>query len=114
MTYDLLGQQGHQQAKNQSEVVLASIPQQSDDTILQIVMVHAAGGATNFELRTLVWGNGIGWYRQHTLQLAGTAAQNLIQALGVVQRRVECQGSDAVVRKVLRFPRQPQQDIVTA
>ena len=114
MTYELLGQQSQRQADDKAEVVLATVPQRHDDTVLEIVMIHGADGVTNVELRSLVWGNGLGWYRQHTLQLDGATARNLIQALGVVQRRVEHHGIDAMTRRVLPFPRNPQQDIATA
>ena len=49
--------------------MLATISQRSDDTVLEIAMLDEADGSTNVELRSLVWGNGLGWYRQHTLQL---------------------------------------------
>jgi hypothetical protein len=114
MTYELLGQQSQGQADDKSEVVLAIVPQKPNDTVLEIVMIHSADGVTNVELRSLVWGNGLGWYRQHTLQLDGATARNLIQALGVVQRRMEHQGIDALAHRVLPFPRNHQQDVATA
>ena len=114
MTYDLLVQQSQREADDKSEVVLATIPQRNDDTVLEIVMTHEADGATNVELRSLVWGDGLGWYRQHTLQLDGTTARNLIQALGVVQRRVEHQGIDVLARRILPFQRNHQKDVATA
>jgi hypothetical protein len=113
MIHDLLSQQPQEQADDKLEVVLATIPQRSDDTVLEVVMMHRADGTTSVELRSLVWGNGLGWYRQHTLQLDGTTTRNLIQALGVVQRRVEHQSIDALVHKVLAFPTNLQQDATT-
>jgi hypothetical protein len=114
MVHDLLSQQRQEQADDKPEVVLATIPQRSDDTVLEVVMMHRANGTTNVELRSLVWGNGLGWYRQHTLQLDGTATRNLIQALGVVQRRVEHQSIKALGHRVLTFPGSLQQDATTA
>jgi hypothetical protein len=114
MIHDLLSQQPQGQADDKPEVVLATISQRSDDTVLEVVMIHKANGATSVELRSLVWGNGLGWYRQHTLQLDGTTARNLIQALGIVQRRVEHQGIDALAHNVLPFPRSHQKDAATA
>ena len=114
MIHDLLSQQPQGQADDKPEVVLATIPQRSDDTVLEIVMMHESDGGTNVELRSLVWGNGLGWYRQHTLQLDGTTARNLIQALGIVQRRVEHQSIDALAHKVLPFPCSHQKDAATA
>jgi hypothetical protein len=114
MIHDPLGQESHRQTPDRPEVVLGTIPQRSDGTVLEIVMMHEADGATNVELRSLVWGNGLGWYRQHTLQLNGTSARNLIQALGVVQRRVEHHGLDALAHNVLPFPPSHHKDIVSA
>ena len=114
MIHDLLSQQPQGQADDKREVVLATIPQRSHDTVLEIVMMHESDGATNVELRSLVWGNGLGWYRQHTLQLDGTTARNLIQALGIVQRRVEHQSIDALAHKVLPFACSHQKDAATA
>jgi hypothetical protein len=104
MIHNPLSQEPQRQTPDRPEVVLATIPQRSDDTLLEIVMTHEADGATNVELRSLVWGSGLGWYRQHTLQLSGTSARNLIQALGVVQRRVEHNSLDALVHNILPFP----------
>ena len=75
MTYELLSRQSQRRASDKSEVVLATIPQEHDGTVLEIVMIHDADGVTNIELRSLVWGNGLGWYRQQTLQLDGAAAR---------------------------------------
>jgi hypothetical protein len=114
MIHDLLRQQPQGHMNDTPEVVLATIPQSSDDTVLEVVMIHRASGGTNVELRSLVWGNGVGWCRQHTLQLDGTTAGRLIQALGVVQRREERQAVDALAHKILPFPRRHQQDTATA
>jgi hypothetical protein len=108
MTNDLPDQQAHTQLGDTLEVVLATIPQRSDNTMLELVMLPGADGSTNIELRSLAWGSGLGWYRQHTLQLDGAAAHHLIQALGVVERRVERQDRDLLGRKVLPFPLPPQ------
>jgi hypothetical protein len=114
MAYELLGQLSQKQTDDTSEVVLATVPQGHDDTVLEIVMIHGANGVTNVELRSLVWGNGLGWYRLHTLQLDGATARNIIQALGVVQRRVEHQGIEAMERRLLPFPHDPRRDVATA
>jgi hypothetical protein len=115
--HDLLSQQPHGRTDDQDdrkEEVLATIPQRSSDTVLEVVMMHDAIGATTVELRSLAWGNGLGWYRQHTLRLDGTTARELIQALGVVQRRVEHQAVEAFAHKILPFPRRHQQQGATA
>jgi hypothetical protein len=114
MIHDHLSQQPQGQADDKPEVVLATISQRSDDTVLEVAMIHKANGSTSVELRSLVWGNGLGWYRQHTLQLDGTTARNLIQALGIVQRHMEHQSIDALAHKVLPFPRSHQKGVATA
>ena len=114
MIHHLLSQESPRQTSDRLEMVLATIPQRSDDTVLEIVMMHEADGATNVELRSLVWGNGLGWYRQHTLQLDGPSTRNLIQALGIVQRRVEHHSLDALAHNILPFPPSQQKDVATA
>jgi hypothetical protein len=81
---------------------------------LEIALVHDGDGATTIELRSLVWGHDLGWYRLHTLQLDGTTARHLIQALGIVQRREERQATDAMAHKILPFPRRRHPDAATA
>jgi hypothetical protein len=115
--HNRLSQQPHGRTDNQddrNEEVLATIPQRGSDTVLEVVMTHDAIGATTVELRSVVWGNGLGWYRQHTLRLDGTTARELVQALGVVQRRAEHQAIEALTHKVLPFPRRHQQQGTSA
>jgi hypothetical protein len=114
MIHELLRQQPQEHMDDTAEMVLATIPQRGDDTALEVVMIHEADGATNVELRSLVWGDGLGWCRQHTLQLDGAIARHLIQALGVVQRLEERRAIDSLAHKILPFPRRPRQDTTTA
>jgi hypothetical protein len=114
MIHDFRSQQPHGQTDTRHEEVLATIPQRGDDTVLEIVMLHDTSGATTIELRYLVWGDGVGWYRQHTLKLDGTTARDLIQALGIVQRRMEHQAVESLGHKVIPFPRNHRQSAATA
>jgi hypothetical protein len=115
MIHDIRSQQPQGSTNGKSEIVLATIPQGGGDTELEVVLIYeASSGAMRVELRSLVWGDGVGWYRQHTLQLDGTAARHLIQALGIVQRRVERQSPDTLGPKVLPFPRSHPADATTA
>jgi len=91
--------------KNKADEILATIPQEGGDTALEVVMTHNSLDGVSIELRYLVWGRGLGWYRQHTLKLNGTAARDLVRALGIVQRRVEDQLVESLGCKVLPFPR---------
>jgi hypothetical protein len=104
MIRDVHSQRLHARHHGRKEEVLATIPQRGGDTALEVVMAHDSGGDTTVELRYLVWGVGLGWYRQHTLRLDGTTARDLIQALGVVRRRVESQNLEGLTQKVLPFP----------
>ena len=112
--HDLRSQQPPERSNDHVEEVLAAIPQSSGDILLEVVMMHDASGATTVELRSLVWGDGLGWYRQQTLGLDGTAARDLIQGLGIVQRRLEHQAVDNLMHKVLPLPRSHQQRVATA
>jgi hypothetical protein len=114
MIHDFHSQQPREQTDTRQEEVLVTIPQKGDDTVLEVVMIHDTIGGATIELRYLVWGNGLGWYRQHTLKLDGTTARDLIQALGVVQRRMEHQAVESLAHKVLPFPRNHRQSAATA
>jgi hypothetical protein len=114
MVHNLHSQQLRGRIDDRQEQVLATIPQRGDDTVLEVVMTHDAIGATSIELRYLVWGNRLGWYRQHTLKLDGTTARDLIQALGIVQRRMEHQAVESLAHKVLPFPHHQQPCAATA
>jgi hypothetical protein len=114
MSREILSQQPRGQVDDAPDQVLVTIPQKNGDTVVEIALVHTGDGATNIELRSLVWGHGLGWYRQHTLQLDGTTARYLIQALSVVQRREERQATDALAHKILPFPRRHHPDTATA
>jgi len=71
------------------EEVIATIPQEREDLLLEVVLRHSGAGSSEVELRSLAWGNGLGWYRQSTLRLDRAAAQRLLGALGSVRRRLE-------------------------
>lgn len=114
MSHDFHSQQPHERTDTRQEEVLVTISQKGDDAVLEVVMIHDAVGATAIELRYLVWGNGLGWYRQHTLRLDGTTARDLSQALSVVQRRMEHRAVEALGHKVLPFPRRHRQPAATA
>jgi hypothetical protein len=105
----------HRQDDRQEEV-LATIPQEGGATALEVAMTYDSPNDVSVELRSLVWGRGLGWYRQQTLKLNGTAARDLIRALGVVQRRVEHQRVESLGSNVLPFPhpRTPRHPAATA
>ena len=106
MIQEMHSQQVHvwKNDKGKQDEILATIPQEGGETALEVAMTHNSLNDVSVELRYLVWGKGLGWYRQHTLRLNGTAARDLIRALGIVQRRVEAQLVESLGCKVLPFP----------
>lgn len=116
MIRDVSNRQHHVRKDDRQDEILATIPQEGGNTALEVAMTHNSANDVSVELRYLVWGRGLGWYRQHTLKLDGTAARDLIRALGVVQRRVEHQRVEGLGCHVLPFPhpRVPQNPAVTA
>jgi hypothetical protein len=103
MIQNVHSQQSHARQDGRPEEILATIPQKGGDTALEVVMTHDSANEAHIELRYLVWGIGLGWYRQHTLKLDGTTARDLIRALGIVQRRTEHQTVESLAQNVLPF-----------
>jgi hypothetical protein len=82
-------QQGLQGKGNGAwEEVIDTIPQKRGDTILEVALIHHGANRTDVELRSMIWGNGLGWYRQSTLVLDQATARRLLSALGSVRRRI--------------------------
>jgi hypothetical protein len=87
------------------EEILATIPQKQSDSVLEVVLVHNEDDRSRIELRHLVWGSGLGWYRQHTLTLEATAARALLRGLRQVWSRLGVQGEPPQESKVIPFRR---------
>ena len=51
------------------EQTLSTITADNEYSRLQVVLSCDAAGEQTLELRQQSWGKGVGWYRQHTLQL---------------------------------------------
>jgi hypothetical protein len=75
------------------EQVVATIPQERDNTVLEVALVHQTAGGIEIELRTMIWGDGLGWYRQSTLTLDQASARKLLRALSSVRRRLDPAGA---------------------
>lgn len=71
------------------EQVVATIPQERENTVLEVALMHHTVGGLEVELRTMIWGDGLGWYRQSTLTLDQTSARKLLSVLSSVRRRLE-------------------------
>lgn len=85
------------------EEIIATIPQDGEMT-LEVALVYTDAEDVSVELRHLVWGKGLGWYRQNTLRLEGQAAHALLRALGQARHRLVPAGKAASARKVIPFP----------
>ena len=86
------------------EEIIATIPQDDAEVALEVALVHTEMGDACVELRHLVWGKGLGWYRQSTQRLEAPAARSLLRALGQVRHRLVPAGDVATARKVIPFP----------
>lgn len=104
MIQNVHNQPSHAPREGRSEEILATIPQHGGDTALEVVMTHDSANEAHIELRYLVWGIGLGWYRQQTLKLDATTARDIIRALGIVQSRTEDQTVESLAQNVIPFP----------
>ena len=90
------------------EEVIATIPQERGDTLLEVALMHHGASCTDVELRTMIWGNGLGWYCQSTLILDQATARRLLSALSSVRRRLDPTGDakreSRGETKVIPFP----------
>ncbi|HEX9872037.1 MAG TPA: hypothetical protein VGC99_26255 [Candidatus Tectomicrobia bacterium] len=90
------------------EQVVASIPQERENTLLEVALVYHTVGGIEVELRTMIWGDGLGWYRQSTLTLNQASARKLLGALSSVRRRLDPAGAarndNQDDKKIIPFP----------
>ena len=63
------------------EQILSTITADNEHSRLQVALSCDAAGEQTLELRQQSWGKGVGWYRQHTLQLGPAEAEALLQTL---------------------------------
>jgi hypothetical protein len=83
------------------ENIITAIPQGSADTVLEVALIYGDSQDVHIELRYLVWGAGVGWYRQHTLKLDRTTAQALFRTLGYVRSCLAKLPLDGSAKKVI-------------
>jgi hypothetical protein len=86
------------------EEIIATIPQTTDDAMLEVAMTYDADHRARVELRYLTRANGIGWYRQKSLSLDASATDALLTSLGQVRRRLKTRGHARQDGKPLPFP----------
>jgi hypothetical protein len=87
------------------EEILAAIPQDQPGSRLEVVLIHEDPEHTRLELRHLLWGDGIGWYRLHTLQLGAPAVRALGRLLSQAQQRLDHRMTPGPGNTVIPFPR---------
>ena len=63
------------------EQILSTITADNEHSRLEVALSCDAAGEQTLELRRQSWGKGVGWYRQHTLQLGPAEAEALLQTL---------------------------------
>jgi hypothetical protein len=85
------------------ETIIANIPQERADTVLEVALIHDGEMEPRVELRSLIWGTGLGWYRRQTLTMDGATARDLIRSLSQARRRMG--GVSEFGCKVIPFPR---------
>jgi len=86
------------------EEVIATIPQGKTGAFLEVVLVHERPEQTRVELRHMSWGNGVGWYRQHTLKLDHATVRALGRLLTQVQHRLDHSRTPGADNKIIPFP----------
>lgn len=95
------------------EHIIATVPQDEAEVRLEVALIESETDGACIELRHLVWGKGLGWYRQKTLRLEAPAAHALLRSLGQVRHRLVPKGDAASARKVIPFPREAGASIET-
>jgi hypothetical protein len=86
------------------EKVIAAIPQDTSDHVLEVVLIDDQGQNPRVELRALAWGNGLGWYRQHTVTLDSASLQGLQRTLGQIQSHIRHSTPQRQSATVIPFP----------
>jgi hypothetical protein len=66
------------------------------------------------ELRTLAWGNGLGWYRQHTVTLDSASLQGLQRVLSQIQGYIRHTTPQRQSATVIPFPCTPPRNAAAA
>src|SRR5215510_8277690 len=79
---DVASQARRAERRCMQENIIATIPQGSADTVLEVALIHDGSQDVHIELRYLAWGAGVGWYRQHTLKLTLCPYTTLCRSVG--------------------------------
>jgi hypothetical protein len=96
------------------EKIIAAIPQDTPDHVLEVALVGDQAQGLRVELRTLAWGNGLGWYRQHTVTLDSASLQGLQRALGQIKGHIRHTTPQRPSATVIPFPCVPPRNAAPA
>ena len=80
------------------------MPNGDAKTAVEVALVNGADGNEDVELRSVVWGDGLGWYRQQTLTLDSRDISALIHALGTAQARLRPSPTQSSQSTLTPFP----------
>lgn len=87
------------------EKIISTITSAHPDSLLEVALCQHDEGQPTVELRRLSWGEGVGWFRQQTLRLEATEAEDLLLALRGNRSQWRQQPAAPQGRKVIPFPR---------
>jgi hypothetical protein len=96
------------------EKVIAAIPQDTSEHMLEVALINDPAQGPRVELRTLAWGNGLGWYRQHTVTLDRASLQGLQRALGQIQSCIRHSSPQPRSATIIPFPCVPSRHAAAA
>ena len=96
------------------EKIIAAIPQDTPDYVLEVALIGDQAQGLRVELRALAWGNGLGWYRQHTVTLDSTSLQGLQRALSQLQNHVRHSTPQRQSATVIPFPCVPPRNATSS
>lgn len=96
------------------EKVIAAIPQGISDHVLEVALIDDPAQGPRVELRTLAWGNGLGWYRQRTVTLDSASLQGLQRVLGQIQGYIRHTTPQRQSATVIPFPCTPPRNAAAA
>jgi len=83
------------------ECVLATLPGANDTQQVVVVLRQLADGSSKVSLRQQTWGDGIGWYDQHSLDLEPEQFRQLRHGLGAPTRPARAEPDS---KTILPFP----------
>jgi hypothetical protein len=96
------------------EKIIAAIPQDTPDYVLEVALTGDQAEGLRVELRTLAWGNGLGWYRQHTVTLDSTSLQGLQHAISQIQGHIRHSNPQRQRATVIPFPCAPSRNATSS